>query len=367
MRIGITSHNYPPHLGGLETIVRELARGFARDHEVIVVSTAWEGRSGIAVEDGAVVHRLPAWHGTERFGVPYATPIGSGTRRAMRALRTCDVLHAHGSLYLTTLLALGAQRKGIPLFITEHVGFVPYSSAAINGVQRLAWTLVGTPAIRRSTEVIAYNTRVRDWIAARFGEDSVRLIPNGVDTQMFRPRSSVERSAARVRLGLPADGVLALFVGRDAQKKNLDAVLRLGGANYQLVVCGAERKVQAGELHLGAVAHSTMPDVFSAADFLVHAATAEGFPVTVQEAMASGLPVVLLWDTGYSGSVERGALMAVDSISELGRAADALATSPALREEISRRSREFAERNWSWALAVDRHLKLFEAASGRNR
>ncbi len=362
LRIGVTTHNYPPHLGGLETIVHELVRGFARRHEVIVVSTAWQGRRGVTTEDGATVHRLPAWHGAESRGVPYAMPLGPGAIRAMAALRSCDVLHAHGSLYATTLLALVARRREVPLVVTEHVGFVPYPSAVLNAAQRLAWTSIGAPVVRRSAKVVAYNSRVRDWLAARFGDRAVAFIPNGVDTLTFHPRSPDDRRGARARLGLPVEGVLALFAGRAAQKKNLDAVLQYSATEYRLVVCGARRTLSGAVLNLGEVPYAGMPDVFAAADFLLHAATGEGFPVTVQEAMASGLPVTLLWDSGYAGSVDRDALIAVDSLDELGRAAAALAVAPERREEFGRRSREFAQRNWNWDATVDRYLDLFHTA-----
>lgn len=366
MRIGIATHNYPPHLGGLETIVRELACRFARRHEVIVVSTAWQGQSGVTTEDGATVYRLPAWHGAERRGVPYAIPLGPGVRRAMSALRSCDVLHAHGGLYATTLLALLARRRHVPLFVTEHVGFVTYRSRALNAVQRLAWTFVGGPVVHRTTRVIAYNSRVRDSLAARFGDRSVVLIANGVDTRTFRPQSPADQHAARARLGLPAEGVLALFVGRETQKKNLGPVLQFSASGYRLVVCGAERTLPADVLNLGALPHAAMPDVFAAADFLLHAATGEGFPVTVQEAMASGLPVTLLWDSGYAGSIDRDALIAVSSLEDLERAAARLAVDVRLREELGQRSREFALRNWNWDTTVERHLDLFRNAMAGN-
>jgi D-inositol-3-phosphate glycosyltransferase len=363
MRIGIATHNYPPHLGGLETIVSELTRGFAQRHEVIVVSTAWQGQSGVAVEDGATVHRLPAWHGAETRGVPYAMPLGPGVARAVRALRSCDVLHAHGSLYATTLLALLVRRRRVPLFITEHVGFVPYSSTVLNAVQRLAWMVVGGPVARRAAKLIAYNSRVHDSLAARYGNDRVVFIGNGVNTAAFRPMSPVERHAARARLGLPSDAVLGLFVGRAAGKKNLAAALQFSTGTYRLVVCGAERTLPAEVLNLGALPHDAMPDVFAAADFLLHAATGEGFPVSVQEAMASGLPVTLLWDSGYGGSVDREAVMGARSLEDLAQAAVGLATNPELRERLGYRSREFAERNWSWDITVDRHLDLFRNAA----
>jgi D-inositol-3-phosphate glycosyltransferase len=367
MRIGITAHSYPPHVGGVEIIAQQLARGFARSHEVIVVSTAWQDRTGISMEDGAIVHRLPSWHGSEARGVPYTIPLGPGTRRAMAALRSCDVLHAHGSLYATTLLALLARRRHVPLFVTEHVGFVSYSSTLLSDVQRLAWSSIGDRVVGRSARVVAYNSRVRDWLAARFGNDAVAFITNGVDTVRFHPAGLEERRAARARLGLPPAEVLALFVGRAAQKKNLDAVMEHAASEYRLVVCGADRTLPGHVLNLGALPYAAMSDAFAAADFLLHPAIGEGFPVAVQEAMASGLPVAILWDSGYAGSVDPDALIAAPSLDDLRQAASRLASSPELREEFGRRARDFAVRNWSWDVTVDRYLDLFRTATDGKR
>jgi glycosyltransferase involved in cell wall biosynthesis len=362
LRIGITAHNYPPYLGGLEVLVRELTRRFAREHEVVVVTTAWEGRSGVAVEDGATIHRLPAWHGAARRGVPYAVPVGPGLRAAYNALRSCDVIHAHGSLYLTTILAALARRPQAPLVLTEHVGFVPYASTLLTTAQRIAWATIGSPIVRRSYRVITYNSRVHEALAARFGLDRMSFIANGVDTSRFRPSDAVARRAARARLGLPANDVLALFVGRDSPKKNLDAVLRFPEAGYRLVVCGAERALPPKAINLGSRPHEAMPDVFAAADFLLHAAEGEGFPLTVQEAMAAGLPVALLWDSGYAGSVDPGAVIAAGSLADLSRAARSLAENAVLRDQQGLASRAYAAQHWNWDVTIERHLDIFRDA-----
>jgi glycosyltransferase involved in cell wall biosynthesis len=115
-------------------------------------------------------------------------------------------------------------------------------------------------------------------------------------------------------------------------------------------------------IDLGLLPYPVMPDVFAAADFIVHPATGEGFPVAIQEGMAAGLPIVLLWDRGYVGSVDRDAVTAVDSLSDLALAAQALTSDEARRTELGKISREYAVQNWSWEKTVEHHLELFTSA-----
>src|SRR5689334_11878054 len=101
MRIGMLCHNYPPHPGGLEVMVRNLSSGLARRHEVTLVTSAFADAEGRTVEDGMVVFRVPAFHATERIGIPYPVPVGSTLSAGLRALTSVDLLHAHGALYAT--------------------------------------------------------------------------------------------------------------------------------------------------------------------------------------------------------------------------------------------------------------------------
>jgi glycosyltransferase involved in cell wall biosynthesis len=365
VRIASWASNYPPHPGGLEVIVRELARAqAAAGHQVSVITTAWgSGAPGITYEDGVEVRRLRALHATERLDVPYPTPIGPGVRRALLSSRHAEVHHAHGALYPTTLLAVrAAKRAGRPYLLTEHVGFVAYAKALVNLVQRLAWLLIGDRVVRGAAEVVAYNERVRSWLEIRSGRP-VRLVPNGVDLETFRPVDSDGRLAARRGLGLPEAEVLLLSVGRAAAKKNLDALLGARHPSFRIVCCGAAgRSLPPDVVDLGLVPHARMPEVYRAADALVHLGVGEGFPVAMQEAAASGLPLVLLWDEGYGRSIPRADVLAVDSIADIGQCLELIASSAERRADLSSKSRAWALTSGSWNRTASDYLELYGAA-----
>src|SRR5574337_595294 len=109
--------NYPPHTGGLETVVSHLAIQLAASHEVTVVTTAWSAARSVARERG----------------VAYPVPVGLGLGAALASVESADIFHAHGAVYTTTLLAKhAARRAGKPLVLTEHSGFVHYRQRALD-------------------------------------------------------------------------------------------------------------------------------------------------------------------------------------------------------------------------------------------
>jgi glycosyltransferase involved in cell wall biosynthesis len=307
------------------------------------------------------VHRLTAAHITERADVPYPLPVGPGMRRALEAVRNADIVHAHGALYAQTVMARAlAARHGVPLVLTEHVGWVEYRSVIVNTVQRWAWTAVGDGTLRRSSAVVAYNARVQRWLEERCGQP-VRFIGNGVDLARFRPRCGDERRALRRSFGLPEDACLALFVGREAAKKNLDVVVAARPANATLVVCGAERALRDEDvINLGFVAYDRMPDLFACADLMVHAATGEGFPLAVQESISAGVPVVLLWDQGYARALPKELVGACDRVDDIRQRFTELVNDDQCRSALAAAGRHWAERHWTWDATVADYESVYD-------
>lgn len=354
-------HNYPPHPGGLEVMVRNLAGGLARRHEVTLVTAAYDGAEGKTAEDGMTVWRVPAIHATERVGIPYPIPGGEILHAALRSLTSVDLLHAHGALYRTTTHALRlANRRTVPFVVTEHVGFVRYGNPIVNAVESAAWSMIGDRVMNGANAITTYNSRVQQWLGSRYPSRDIRFIGNGVDTATFRPREAEERATLRRSFGLPDDRPLVLFAARDSEKKNLGDVLQITRDRFHLVVCGATRGLKGEHLtDLGLVPYGRMSDLFGCVDAMVHASTGEGFPLAVQEALASGLPIALLWDPGYAAWLDRSAVAACDSIYELGKAVQSLASDTTLRCRLSRAGREWTEQKWSWDATVQAYERVY--------
>jgi glycosyltransferase involved in cell wall biosynthesis len=132
-----------------------------------------------------------------------------------------------------------------------------------------------------------------------------RVVPNGVDTEVFSPGDQRE---ARSKLGLPLDATIVLFSARSAKSspfkgfETLEAALPLIArtevvSNLLLVSLGedaSDSSVEGVPIHFVNFADdpATVARYYQAADLYLHPARAESFGLAVLEAMACGVPVV---------------------------------------------------------------------------
>jgi phosphatidylinositol alpha-1,6-mannosyltransferase len=370
MHILIVSHYTLPHVGGIEVCVDQLSRALARDgHEVTVVSSR-AGASPVEWRDGVRILRVAAWNGLERsLHVPFPIFAPSLLTSLWRATRRADVVHVHGVLCMSSLCALFcAWWMGKPLVVTEHVGFVPYKSQLLNTIERIALAIAAPLFLRRADAMIALNDRVRDWLARSSPyPERLHILPNGIDTARFRPASAEERKQARLELELASDRRLVVFVGRFVQKKGLDCLLQIPDGTFDVLMCGSGEfpaaPRPAGVHVVRNLPHESMPDVYRAGDVLVLPSCGEGFPLSVMEAMACGLPVVAARDTVYDRYVSEGEMVQTEPNPASMRAAVRWLLEDG--NEHMRRSRAARARalsSFGLTASVAGHLRLYERA-----
>lgn len=232
--------------------------------------------------------------------------------------------------------------------------------------------------LRRLDETIAVSNPARDFLRQYFPEADPRVIPNGVDVDVFHPGHPPIR---HLRDGM----VNVVFVGRLEKRKGLrDLVLgfqdmqsRVPRSRLIIVGDGPERGRVEGLISqlrvenvvmAGYVPGSVLPRYYATADIACFPATGgESFGVVLLEAMASGLPVVATEVPGYLTVVESGH----DSLTvrprtpvELGAALTILARDPELRRRLAENALAKARR-YAWREVAGRVVEVYKSARAR--
>ena len=379
MRILFVSHYGLPHVGGVEIVVDAISRELrARGHEVEQVTS----RVGTVERDppasagpsrGATVHRVPAWNVIERrTGLPYPL-FGPGLVRVLRSRLACaDVLHAHGFLFQPSVVALWlasrrAARMGAPArVLTEHGGRGDYPSRALRALESIAIATAGQISLRSAQVVIALNERIAAEMTELSPATRVLDLPNGVDTCRYRQASESERAELRARLGWD-ERPRVLFVGRFVPRKGaglaVEAVRSLGdGARLVMVGPGAPPDLPSSVEVLGQLPPGRVSELYRAADCLVLPSVAEGFPLTVQQALASGLPVLVSDDPvyeSYLGDAPEGVARVPRTVEAIAAALARLDCGRSLDAGSRSALAKFAESRYSTSAWVDRHEALY--------
>jgi glycosyltransferase involved in cell wall biosynthesis len=197
------------------------------------------------------------------------------------------------------------------------------------------------------------------------------------------PPTAPSRGEARRLLGLPASGVLLLFIGNDYARKGLDTLLAAMARlpeGAMLMVIGSRAdlpayKERARSLGLAERVHflGPMQDVdlaYRAATLLAHPTLDDTFAMVVLEAMSHGLPVVVSGPAfcGISALLQSGrdALLLEDPKNEreLAQAITRLLADSRLAAELSAQGHVFAKAH-SWEEAARRYEGLYLDASAQ--
>ncbi len=357
MRIGMMADLYKPHMSGVTNFIALNKRMLERaGHDVYVFTF---GDPDI-VDDEPNVIRAP--------GIPLAeTGAYLSFRyphRIRRMLQSMDLVHAHHP-FLSARLALRYCRPfNIPIAFTNHTRYDLYAQAYLPGLPDqigTAFLHVYMPWLCREVDLVIAPSAGLQRVLAGFGVQSpIAVLPNGVDLAPFRrPLAPVDLGP----LGLSPGGMLLIYVGRLGPEKNLTFLIRAfaGVASafpeprLLLVGEGPERDTLEDQvLHsglrgrvafTGLIEYSELPRYLAMADAFVTASVTEVHPLSVIEAMASGLPVLGIVSPGIEDTVEDGrtGYLASEDLPAFTAKMARLVAEPARRAEMSQLARQAAE------------------------
>ena len=367
MKIGIFVTYIPPHIGGIEAVADNQIRALAASgHDIQVVTSACGGaKKGREDRPNIVIWRIAAWnYFEEKMGAVFPIFSPSLLLRSFRVVRESDVVHAHDGFYLTSLVAAWwclLLRK--PLVLTQHVDVVPHPSKIVMMVQRFVYATTGALIFRVSHRIIVLNSRVRSFLISRsVSESKIRFLPNGIDTSTFHPAdSSAEITSLRKKFSLPVGKSIILFVGRFVPKKGFTKLIELDPIrNSVFAFAGGDAPSddkRTDHIFLGKINREDIPSLYRAADTFVLPSSGEGFPMTIMEAMASGLSVITTRDPAYDlyNLTDREIALIEPTVSNLQSALKDDGSS-----NIGKHARSYAARNFSLDVHADRLIKLYQ-------
>lgn len=294
------------------------------------------------------------------------------------------LLRAHGSRdlllcpsYVMPLLAR------CPTLVVHHGSYEGYPQAFS------WWTLTKARAIyqlsaRRATLVSTVSQHSKQDIVRFYGvrPEKIRVIPDGVDTGLFRPIDDAPGLAAWRRANLGEDVPFLLYVGRPSRRRNLPNLFRAFGRlkrerhlPHKLVLIGTvlagipiePLMGELGELGLDNeivrvpyASHEDIAVAFNACDVFVYPSSYEGFGMPVLEAMACGTPAIALDNTAFPEFAGGVARLLPDA--EVGTLMDAISELLADDAERARMRREGPRRaaEYDWRLVTRRYVDLLE-------
>ena len=371
----LTDHFSPQSSGGVEHVVWEVYRRLSADGVRVLVLTALE--HGKPPFEGLETESVRIWDMSRLAGaqVGLAPGLFRSVSRAIAKFRP-DVLHANGLHFQTTLAAAVANRdRGVPMVLTSHVAGLDALQQPTRALTRAYEAGLGRFILSRCTRVVSISPSVREHLLELGVEpELIDDVPNGVDHARFHA------GAAR-----DAEVPLLMFVGRHMPNKGpqvfIEALARLrdlGSAfRAELLSSGPmrsrlERRVR--ELGLdGVVAfRGHVPDVadeMRRADVIVRPSFSEGMPLSLLEAMATRVSLVVSDIAGNNDLIrdgENGLLFPAGHVERLVEQMNRLVRSPELRRKLAQNAWRDAQ-PYTWERTAAGTLESLLKAVARNQ
>jgi glycosyltransferase involved in cell wall biosynthesis len=335
-----------------------------------VASRQWE----LVLDHKAVLLRGIDVPGAHRV-VRHDYPLTPGIFGALSDLRPDVVVVSGWSTFASQAAVAWCRVRRVPyvLLVESH------DAGPKAGWRRTLKTTVIPPIVRHAASVLVVGTLARDSVVGLGANPArVRVFANTIDVSAWAGRTDAlagRRSELRAALGL-GEEVAVLCVARLAPEKGLDVLLRaaaLAQVRPVIVGSGPERArletLGEGAIFTGELMRDRVAEAYAAADVFALVSAHEPWGVAVNEAAASGLPLVLSDRVGAAADLlrdgENGVLVPFGEIEATADAVRLLAVDPALRRRYGARSRELVSA-WGYEPSVENFVtSCYEAIASR--
>ncbi len=295
MKVALVAESFLPHNNGVtNSLLRVIEHLTLRGDEAIVIAPESRGARGPVHYGVASITRLPAmgWPGYHDVRVAL-----SGTGRLSRILEdySPDVVHLASPFVLGWTAVKAAQDLGLPTVAVYQTEVPSYADRYRMGWgEGILWNRVRNIHQRADLNLVPSTYAMRQ--LEQLGVEQLRLWPRGVDAARFNP---AKRSATLRSQWAPDGEIVVGYVGRLAAEKQVEDLGRLAsipGIKVVIVGEGPSRpKLEAmlpDAVFTGFLSGEELAQATASFDLFVHCGELETFCQTIQEALASGVPVI---------------------------------------------------------------------------
>jgi len=281
-----------------------------------------------------------------RFRYPVAWKIGRFVNRhaAPGDVIVCNNFFSWNARRVRSIVVFHGTDKGRAIKNRENMSFG----------RSLAVRTIGAFLEKRTAKgriIVAVSEAAKEEVERYYHVDVAQVIPNAVDLNLFAPRKNTDE--LRLRLGLPLDKFLLLYVGTPERRKGLgwllESLLPKLGEDKRLVLRTNVSNPPENALVVRRLPIEQLAELYASCDAFVFPTSYEGCSYSLVEALASGLPAItspagggrdLLSDPKLRNYIIEGL-----DLRRYLECIDRLANSPDERATVAAAARAFAERN----------------------
>lgn len=317
MRIAIFSETYLPDVNGVATHIKTLKDGLeAMGHSVLIVKADASSRRNYIEKD--VMH-CPAVVAKKIYNYSISSPV-SLERLILLKKWNPDIIHIQNEFGIGLSGALIAKILRKPLVYTLHTMYDDYlyyiaTKPFVPLVRNVSHKYCKSLA-KNASALTGASQKIEDYFRECGVKKPVNIIPNSVELDIFDDKK-IDRNRVdeiKEKYHLTPDMLVLCFCGRLGKEKSIDVLfqnlaktvkkddkIRLflfgdGPAHAELEELSKTLGLDEMVHIVGRVEHDVLPPFYAACDAYITASLSENYSISMLEAMASGLPIIHLFD-----------------------------------------------------------------------
>jgi glycosyltransferase involved in cell wall biosynthesis len=384
MKIALLSEKYTPDLGGLAISAGRLGDSLASaGHDVRLFSPTGNLPPTIKQtlrSNGVRVTRFGAHKRVDDTLVDWFELIVEEHQR-----EPFDLIHAYFLPMAGFVGTYAGNYLNIPSVVSIRGNDIERAAFDPSKFSHVMYALKNANAVTTNASILAKKAKA-------FVNREIHLIPNGIDTNLFKP---MERNESLAESVLESDSLLSPvreqaprvqtpiigFVGELREKKGIATLLTgyaqlTKGMSASLLIVGEVRDGEDKKFFdefrnsnpeyritiTGRVPHKDLPAYYSLMDVFVHPSLRDGMPNAVLEAMACGKTVIATPVGGVLDIIEdgmNGILMNIGDATDLAEKAAEALSQPEKREAVGRSAREAVMSQFTLEKELQANLNIY--------